>query len=88
MGPCALVARRHHVGMPGKDDVRGTVADTGIEIVDIGGTGFAEGDPVDLEARALQDILKDAERAGIGGGHRRAAEEIAGDGKGINHAPA
>ena len=88
MGPCALVARRHHVGMSGKGDVRGTVADTGIEIVDIGGTGFAEGDAVHLEAGALQDILEHAERAGIGRGHRRAAEEIAGDGKGISHAPA
>src|SRR5258708_37566490 len=43
MGPCALVARRHHVGMPGKGDVGSTVADTGIEVVDIGGGGVRRG---------------------------------------------
>ncbi len=35
MAPCALIARRHDVGMPGKGDVRGGVADAGIEVVDI-----------------------------------------------------
>ena len=88
MRPGALVARRHHVGMAGKGDVRGTVADAGIEIVDIGGAGFAEGDAMHLEAGVFQDIFEDAERAGIGRGYRRAAEEIAGNGKGIIHAPA
>jgi hypothetical protein len=35
MAPCALISRRHHIGMPGKGDVRGSVADPGIEVVDI-----------------------------------------------------
>ena len=88
VGPCGLVAGRHHVGMSGKGDVRRRVADAGIEIVDIGGAGFAEGDAVHLEAGAFQEILQHAERAGIGRGHRGAAQEVAGDGKseGISHA--
>src|SRR5258708_37287845 len=88
MGPCALVARRHHVGMPGKGDVGSTVADTGIEVVDIGGAGFAEGDAMHLEAGTFQDIFEHAERAGIGRGYRWAADEIAGNGEGISHGSA
>ena len=86
MGPGALVAGRHHVGMPGKGDMRRAVADAGIEIVDIGGAGFAEGDAMHLEAGGFQDVFEHAERAGVGRGYRGAAEEIAGDGKGISHA--
>ena len=53
----ALVARRHHVGMAGKGDVRRRVADAGIEIVDVGGAGFAEGDAMHLEAGGLQECF-------------------------------
>ena len=35
--PGALVAGRHHVGVAGKGDVRGFLADARVEIFDIGG---------------------------------------------------
>ncbi len=85
VAPGALVAGRHHVGMSGEGDVRRAVADTGIEIVDIGGAGLAEGDAMHLEAGGFQDIFKHAERAGVRRRHRRAAQEIAGDGEGVIH---
>ena len=56
VGPGALVARRHHVGMAGESDVRRAGADAGIEVVDIGGAGFAEGDAMHLEAGGLQSV--------------------------------
>ena len=74
--------------MPGKGDVRSTVADAGIEVVDIGGAGFAEGNAVHLETGILQDIFEHTKRAGIGRGYRGTAEQIAGNGEGIRHAPA
>ena len=58
VGPCGLIARRHHVGMAGKADVRRRGADAGIEVVDVGGAGFAEGDAMDLEAGRFQDVLE------------------------------
>src|SRR3984893_14786732 len=87
MGPRALVARRHHVGMSGKADVRSAVADTGLELVDVGGAGFAEGDAMHLEAGAFKDIFEHAERAGIGRGYGWAAEKLLGNREGIGHAP-
>ena len=74
--------------MAGKGDVRRLSADAGIEIVDIGGAGLREGDAMHLEAGCLQEVFEDTERAGIGGGDRRAADEIAGNGNGVIHAPA
>ncbi len=88
MAPGALISRRHHIGMPGKGDVRGSVADAGIEVVDVCGAGFAEGDAMHLEAGALEDIFEHPKRAGIGRRYGRAADEIAGNGEGISHAPA
>ena len=89
VGPGALVARRHHVGMAGKGDVRRASADAGIEIVDIGGAGLAEGDAMHLEAGGFQDVFEHAERAGVCRGYRGAAQQVAGDGErgeGISHA--
>jgi len=88
MAPCTLIARRHHIGMPGKGDMRGAVADAGIEVVDIWCAGFAEGDAMHLEAGVFEDIFEHAKRAGIGRSYGRAADEIAGNGEGISHAPA
>jgi hypothetical protein len=88
MAPGALIARRHHVGMPGKGDVRRLAADPCIEIVDIGGAGLAESDAMHLEAGVFQDVFEYAQRAGIRRGYRRAADEIAGNGEGVSHAPA
>ena len=41
-----------------------------------------------LEAGAVKDVFKHAERAGIGRSYRRTADQIAGNGEGISHAPA
>jgi hypothetical protein len=90
VGPRALLAGRHHVGMSGKADMRRAGADAGVEVVDIGGAGLAEGDAVRLKAGGFQDGFQHAERAGIGRGYRGAANQIAGDregGEGIIHAP-
>ncbi len=87
VAPGGLVAGRHHVGMSGKGDVRRRGADAGIEIVDVGGAGFAEGDAMHLEAGGFQDVFEHAERAGIGRGDGGAADQVAGNGNGIIHGP-
>ena len=74
MGPGGLVAGRHHVGMAGKGDVRGVVADARIEIVDVGGAGFAEGDAMRLETRWLSAGLRARRARRHRRGHRWAAE--------------
>jgi hypothetical protein len=79
MAPGGLVARRHHVGMAGEGDVRRLVTDTGVEIVDIGGAGLGEGDAVHLEADRFKNVFENAERAGVGRGDGRAADQIAGN---------
>src|SRR3984893_11436227 len=61
MAPGALVARRHHVGMSGEGYVRSGAADAGIEVVDIGSAGFAEGDAMHLEAGAFEYVFEHAE---------------------------
>src|SRR5712672_396487 len=85
MAPGVLVARWHHVGMPGEGEVRSTVADAGIEVVDIGGAGFAEGNAMYLETGILQDAFEYTKRAGIGRGYRGTAKQIAGNGESISH---
>ena len=88
VAPCGLVAGRHHVGMAGKGDVRRVAADAGIEIVDVGGAGLGEGDAMHLEAGGFQDVFEHAERAGVGRRYGGAADEVAGNGNSIIHAPA
>ena len=83
MAPGGLVAGRHDVGMAGKGDVRGAVADARIEIVDIGGAGFAERDAVRLKTFCLEDVLENAQRAGVSRGDGGAAQQIAGNRKGV-----
>ena len=53
MRPAFHLARRHHVGMPGEDDVRRGGADTRIKIFDVGGAGLAEGHAMHGEAGAF-----------------------------------
>ena len=67
--PCGFIAGRHHIGMPGKGDVRGFGPDAGVEIVDIRRAGFAEGHPMHVEAGVFQQAFEDAERTGIGGSY-------------------
>ena len=66
---------------PAKVMCGAAVADAGVEIVDIGGAGLAEGDAMHLEAGGFQNGFEHAERAGIGRGYRGAAQQVAGDGK-------
>ena len=61
-------------------------ADARIEIVDVGGAWFAEGDAMGLETGRFQQIFQHAERAGVGRRYRGAADEIAGDREGVGHA--
>src|SRR5215831_5748076 len=86
MAPGGLIARRHHIGVTGKRDVRRRVSDARIEIVDIGGAGLTKGHAVHFEAGTLEDVFENAERTGISRGYGRAADQIAGNGKGIGHA--
>jgi hypothetical protein len=65
--------------MAGEADMRRFAADACIEIVDVGGAGFAEGDAVGFESGSLEELFKHAERAGIRRCYRGTADEIAGD---------
>src|ERR1700682_5993102 len=80
MGPRGLIARRHYVSMSGKGDVRRRGADTGVEVVDIGGAGVAEGDAMHLESGTFQNVFQHTERTRIRRGYRGAAHEVAGNG--------
>src|SRR6185437_5053293 len=86
--PGALVARGHHVGVAGERDMRRRVADAGVEIVDIGGAGLAERDAMNVEAGVFQQRLEHAQRAGIGGRDGGTADQVAGNGESVTHAPA
>ena len=85
VAPGALVARRHDVGVAGEGEVRPVGADAGVEIVDVGGAGLAEGHAVAGEAAAFR-ALKHAQRTGIGRRDPGAADEIAGNRESIGHA--
>ncbi len=84
MAPSRRVARRHHVGVPGEDEVRGCAADAGVEVFDRLRAGLGEGYAVNLEACDLQHPLDEPERAAFRRGHRRAAQQVAGEGDGIH----
>ena len=88
MAPGGFVADRDHIGVAGKGDMRRGVAEAGIEVVDVLGAGFAESHPVQLEAGGLQQVFKNTQRAGIGGGNGRAAHEVARNRNSIIHSPA
>ena len=90
MRPFRFVARRHHVGVAGEDEVRARGADAGVEILDRRGAGLLEGDAVDGEAGAPQRRLDQAERTAFRRRDRAAAQEVAGKQhrvrRGIRHA--
>src|SRR6266702_55037 len=85
--PGALVAGRHHVGVAGEGDVRAVSADPRIEIVDVGSACFRERHAVTSEAGCDKRFFEHAQRAGVGRCYRGAADEVAGNGQGIDHAP-
>ena len=60
--------------MAGERDVRAGRADTGIEIVDVSGARFAEGDAVDIKSRTFEQRLKYVQRADVRRRRRRATD--------------
>ena len=83
MRPRLGIAGRHHVGVAGEHQMRRARADAGVEVLDVGGAGLGERHPVHGEARALQQRFEKRQRAAFRRRHRRAANQIAGDGDGI-----
>src|SRR4029077_6790364 len=81
--PCRLVARRHHVGMPGEDQIRPCGADAGIKIVDRRGAGLGAGGAMHGKSGLREYLLQIRKRAAVFRGYRSAADEIAGNSKGI-----
>ncbi len=81
--PRRLVARRHHIGVAGEDDMRRAGSDARIEVVDVGGARFAEGDAMGGKARCFQHGIDHPQRAGIGRRHRGATNQVTGQGNGI-----
>ena len=84
MPPRPLVAGRHHVGMPGEDEVWLFAADAGVEVLDRRGAGLGESGAVHGKSGFAERILQISERAAIFRRHRTAADEIAGNGDGIS----
>ena len=80
MTPTLDVSRRHDIGMAGKDEMRRAVADLGEEIVDVRRARLGEDLAHASEAGRGQELLQHVERAGVGWRHRRAADQIAGEG--------
>ena len=56
--PCACIADRHHVRMPGKTEVPATGADPGIEVLDVRRALLREGDQMAREPQILQLCLQ------------------------------
>ncbi len=83
MAPARLVARRHHVGVAGDDEIGRFRAKPRIEVFDVGGARLAEGHAVDGETGRLQRLFENAKRAAFRRRHRRTAQQVAGDGNGI-----
>ena len=76
--PFLRVAGRHHIGMAGEQQKGRAVADAGVEIVDVRRAGFGKGQAMGVEPGGVQSRLKHVERAGVGGGNGRAADQGAG----------
>ena len=68
---------------PAKHEMRRPGADARVEIVDVRRARLAEGHAMDVEAGARQDAVEQAERAAFRRGHRRAAQQVAGEGNWI-----
>jgi len=83
VGPFRLLARRHHVGVAGEDEMRADTADAGIEVLDRGRARFGEGDAMDVEADGFQNTFDHAECAAVRRRHRRATEQVARERGGI-----
>ncbi len=84
MAPFRLVARRHDVGVAGEDEMRGGVAEAGVEVLDRRRAGLRESDAMDLESRSLEHALDQAERAAFRGSYRGATQQVAGKGGGVH----
>jgi hypothetical protein len=86
--PRRFIAGRHHVGMPGEDQVRPLAADTGIKVIDRRRARLSEGGAMNGKTRWREYLLQISKRATVFGGYRSAADKIAGNGDGIgDHTP-
>ena len=65
--------------MPGQHQVGRCRADAGIEVLDVVGAGFREGDAVHRKAGAGERAFDQRQRPALGGRHRRAAQEFLGE---------
>src|SRR6516164_52992 len=79
MPPRRLIARRHHVGVPSKDQIRPCVADAGIKVVDRRRAGLGEGRAMHGKSSLRKYLLQITKRAAVFRRHRPAADEIAGN---------
>ena len=69
----------HNVGVAGEAEIGPGGAVAGVEVLDL-----AELHPPTGETQPLQGVLDDGHRAGVGGGHRRAADQLAGQFDGVD----
>jgi hypothetical protein len=74
--PALDIAHGHHVAVARKTEMRRARAQARVEIVDVGRTGLAEGQPMAREPRRRERALERAERAVVGRRHRLAADEV------------
>jgi hypothetical protein len=83
MGPHALGAGRHHVGMAGEHEMRRARANARIEILDVRRARRAERHAMHDKAHPFQHAFEIGERATFDRRYRAAAHEIPGDGDGV-----
>src|SRR5262245_4502153 len=81
--PFRLVTWRHHIDVAGESKVRACRADARIEVFNGHGPGLCERNAMHSKSCRFEHAFDHAERAGFRRCHRRAAQEIAGEGGGI-----
>ncbi len=77
--PAGGVARRHDVGVPGKDEVRRRLSVSGEEVENIRRSGRREGHELGREASAGEEIAQPGQNSGVRGRHRGKGDERARD---------
>src|ERR1700738_596844 len=84
MVPFGLVARRHDIRMPRKDEVGSARPDTGIEILDRHGAGLSKNHPMPVDTGGFEHALDERKCTALGWRHRWTANEVARQGNGID----
>ena len=80
--PALRIAGGHDVGVAREDNMRPAASDLGEEIVDVRRAGLGKNLSHAGKARRFQRAFKNAERPGVGGRHRRTAQQFASQGDG------